>query len=709
MSVKPKRLTSMDDLQQYWAIFKRRWLPITVIFSAVLAVSAIRTPQEKPIYQAVGLIQLRKSTASLIGLGGQLTQGTTSLKNEAAILRSEFFAQKTIQNLSLKETPNEFLTNLNVVNVEGTDLLRISYRDPDREKSQQIVNTVMELYIENDVGFARAETKAAREFIDQELPKAEANLRQVDEAMRRLKEQNDFLDLGSEASSTSQALRNLDQKIAETQSQLAIENNQVASLQELFGVNSEEITLQGIVGESPIVTPMLEQLRDLQLKIESEKLRFSESHPVIVTLRKQEAILKAELDQRIQQSFVGEAGRLNTIQDPNKIIQPGGLQQSLINNYVRSETQRDNLERQLAMLSESENYHSQRALIIPQLEQRQRELERQQQVAQQIYQNLLVKRQDLLVAENQQMGNARILSEALVPNEPILRPWYSRYMQGAITALIMAGAAAWLLETIDKTIKTSESAREILDYPLLGTIPDFGERSQALVVRDLPVSFVSEAFRMVLTNLKFLRGENSHHVLVVASSVPREGKSTIAANLAIATAQMGRRVLLIDADLRKSTQHRLWKLPNQVGLSGVLMGQTTLTHAVVEVMPHLDVLVGGDSPPNPVALFDSGQMTALIEQYSPAYDLVLIDTPPLTLAADATILGRIADGILLVVRPGVADSQSVGMTKELLEQSNQTVLGLVINGMQIAAQYYYRNGYGPVADSNTESLPPVGG
>jgi capsular exopolysaccharide synthesis family protein len=198
-----------------------------------------------------------------------------------------------------------------------------------------------------------------------------------------------------------------------------------------------------------------------------------------------------------------------------------------------------------------------------------------------------------------------------------------------------------------------------------------------------PHSIISEAYRMLQANLRFLSPDRKLKVIVVTSSVPKEGKSTVSTNLAVAIAQLGSRVLLIDADLHHPQQHHIWELTNEVGLSEVIVGQTELNKAVKQVMPYLDVLPSGVIPPNSLALLGSQRMNSLIEDFSSIYDFVIVDTSPLLLVADALTLSKMSDGILLVSRPGAIDKVSAKATQELLSQSGQKVLGLVVNGVMV--------------------------
>jgi polysaccharide biosynthesis transport protein len=211
-------------------------------------------------------------------------------------------------------------------------------------------------------------------------------------------------------------------------------------------------------------------------------------------------------------------------------------------------------------------------------------------------------------------------------------------------------------------------------------------------VRDHPRSSVSAAYQMLQANLKFLTSDKELKTIVVASSVPKEGKSEVCANLAAAIAQVGRRVLLVDADMRRPTQHHIWDLTNAVGLSNVIIDRVALEEAVEEVMPNLYVLPSGVIPPNPMALLDSKRMASLVETFSQDFDFVIFDTSPLAGTADAAVLGKLTDGIVLVVRPGVVDTAGAKSAKEFLMQAGQNILGIVINGVDVKSEpdsYFY--------------------
>jgi capsular exopolysaccharide synthesis family protein len=197
---------------------------------------------------------------------------------------------------------------------------------------------------------------------------------------------------------------------------------------------------------------------------------------------------------------------------------------------------------------------------------------------------------------------------------------------------------------------------------------------------------------MLRANLNFMSADKELKVIVVTSSVPKEGKSTVAANLATAMAQMDRQVLLIDGDLHSPVQHKIWDLMNNQGLSNLIIKEEEITATIKKVMPNLDILTSGIVPPSPASLLDSQRMATLMANFSDKYDYVIVDTPALNVAADAVTLGQMADGVLLVVRPGIVDSVNATFARELLAKSGQNVLGQVVNGVIVKNEphsYYY--------------------
>ncbi|MDZ8187876.1 MAG: polysaccharide biosynthesis tyrosine autokinase [Nostoc sp. ChiSLP02] len=696
------------DLSRYLSMLKRWWLPATTIFVATVMLSVVATRFMKPSYEAEGKLLFKIPSFKVVGSNLLPTSteggGTGDLKSLIAsqnpintqieVISSPALLQKTIDKLQLKDSEGQPLTvktlqkSLVLKIVGGTDVLRITYSSLDPEEAAAVVNTVMNAYLENDILTNRSEAAATRQFIARQIPKTQEAVDKAERELRIFKQKNRIADLSEETKSAVGIIGNLNNEINTVQAQLDEVNAQTNELRQKVNLSSQNALAVSALSQSPAVQGILAQLQDIDRQLASERSRFQDNNPTIISLEEKKANLRALLQQQISQT-VG-----NNAQVPQNLLQIGELRQNLIQNFLQSEVQRFGLSQRLASLYNSRTNYEQRVKVIPQLVQNQRELERKVEVAESTYQGLLRKVQELQLVENTNTASSRIIAQALVPSDPVTGKKIIVLLLGVMAGLFLATTTVLILGMRDRSIKTLKEVREIFKHTLLGIIPLSVKKvrsrysstesiAQTVAVRDMPHSLTSEMYRMIQANLKFLSSDKVLKTIVVTSSVPKEGKSTVSANLAAAIAQLGRKVLLIDADMRVPSQHHLWQLTNAVGLSEVLVGQAEFTTAVSKAMDNLDVLTAGVRPPNPLALLDSKRMASLIDSFSSKYDydFVIIDAPPLLLAADALTLSQMTDGILLVARPGVIDSNSANATQEMLERSNYNVLGLVVNGI----------------------------
>ena len=450
------------------------------------------------------------------------------------------------------------------------------------------------------------------------------------------------------------------------------------------------------------VQEVLSELQKVQTELTTLKTRLTDAHPSVVDLEEKEAALNSLLQKRTVESL-GYQARIA----PGN-LQIGEVKQDLAAELIKLRSQRLGLAQKVETLSNLKDSYKRRTDIIPNLEKRQKELEQRLSIAQKSYENLQARLQEIRVAESQTVGNASIVEKATkVHASPQVQKKKFLISGGSLfVGLLLSIGSAYFVDLIDRRLKSAKEAENLFGYTLLGLIPKFDTNnmsavedkitgvSERVIVATSPRTVIHEAYQMLQANLKFISLDKKVRSVVVTSSQTGEGKTEVAANLAAVMAQVGRRVLLVDADMRKPSQHHLWGLINSTGLSNVMVGENDLEDAVQNITDNLSVLTSGVMPPNPLALIDSEKMTAFIEMLSMKYDYIVFDTPPLVGTAESAVLSQMVDGVLVVARPGKVDSASASAAKSLLERSEANVLGIVANSVNIKHEpnnYFYYN------------------
>lgn len=681
------------DLQKYLLVLKRRWLPSACVFGMVTALAMLSAMTREPSYQASGKVLVKLDrTPSLAGLD---IPGATSIGEPNAVglqsdpiatevetIRSLSIAEKTIAALMLEDnegepiSPEEFFAVLDVKPIPGTDMIRIGYGDSDPELAAAVVNTVIEVYRDNNSANKQAEAIAAREFIVQQLPITESVVRKTEAALRQFKEQNQVIALGEESLEAVKAIQQLELEIAQTKAQLATATAGSNDLQQRLGMNSQAAQQAAALSQSTAIQDAFIQIREVQSQLDLARARYRATHPTVISLERQEALLQQRLQERVTEA-IGRDVRVS-----EGALQLGTLEQDLIASLLQSEVERVSLVSRINQLTQTQAAQRNRASGFPRLEATQRELERRLTAAQSTYEALLQRSQDIQVTQNQTIDNIRVVSEALVPENPASSKKMI-VLAGMLVGSILSVITAFALDLCDRSVKTVGEAKELLDLPILGVIPLASRRSPAVVLPDNTDSaYMTQAYRMLQANLSFVSSHTGCKVIVVTSTVAQEGRSWVAANLALAMSQAGSKVLLVDADLRQSTQHQIWNCKNEQGLVQVLEKIVEPEAVMQPVATNVFLMPLGKQSPNSLATFSPKQINSFIQQAAQTFDIVLFDTPPLTQTADASTLGTLADGTLMVIRPGRVKAADVKAAKGLLKLSGQYVLGMVVNGVE---------------------------
>lgn len=712
----------------------RYWLPLRYhaglalitgggIFLACILAAFFKTP----IYQSEGKLQIQNqnSISQLSGLSQEVNKptGLSEISNptttELETLQSIPVLQNTIKQLNLRDangqplSPQQLQDQLLISEVKGADVLKVQYRSPNSQTATAVVNTLMEVYLKSEQNSNRSDILAAQRFLAKELPRAEQNAQQAETALQRFKENHQITELQERSKSAETRLNTLSAQIADARSNLADVTAQIQDVLDKLGLTSEQAIAATTLSQSSEIQNLVNQIQQTETKLIQERERFTEEHPQVLALENNLNDLRATYQERSQR-IVG-----NSPVDSKSIL---SLQrQNLSSDLVKLEASRKGLTQKIADLSNSLSSYRKQISTLPRLEQENRDLERRLQITQATLSKLLQQQQEvqLLTQQSQSNVHARVISPATTPTNPI-EPRKSLYIiTGVLLSIILGYGAAYLAEMLTQSVRTSVEIKRIFPHwRILGSVPIFGKPrgifiyegdppvlTPGVIVRDQPNTPASESFRRLLVTLSSIKAEQGIKSLVVTSSIEREGKSALCANLGAALAQAGRRVLLIDANLHHPYQNDLWELPNEIGLTHLLTGQVDIHRATQQGCERLDVMTSGSQIKPSPALLEPEAMHRLLQQLTSRYDWVIIDTPAINRSADALLWGKVADGVILTVRPLILDFVNAISARETLEISQQPLLGLVINSAEKERRDY---SYLAQEESSTRYLPSGG-
>lgn len=306
--------------------------------------------------------------------------------------------------------------------------------------------------------------------------------------------------------------------------------------------------------------------------------------------------------------------------------------------------------------------------------------------------NALVKVSPATIIRVIKAGSAEVIDTAKVPARPVKPVVWQYAAIGMLLGLMLSLVLIFLRDFFDNTFKTEDDVRNVLDLPVITSLPELAKDSATIVTEETPFDY-KEAFKVLRTKIQFSGVDGDMKRIAITSSGPFEGKTTVSINLALTMAETGKRVLLIDADLRKPKVHKTLNMPSEPGISNVLTQQEELANVIKKVpnFDSLDVVTCGVIPPNPTELLGSHQMEAFIASIEDDYDYIIFDTPPIGLVADTAVLSKMLDGVIWVVSYGRTVKETAHFAKDTLDSVNANIIGCVFN--RVKADSYGNRGY----------------
>src|SRR6266478_2987955 len=732
------------DLRSYGRILRKRLPTILVVFFILFTGILIATLKQKPVYRAQVLLEIQKENPDIPTIKELYELDAVSdayLRTQYSILASESLSRRVIDQLQLEALPEfnspkwwqfwpkeekispprtftigpmpeardrelsqrvleRFQDGLTIDPVNRSRLVAVRFDSRDPELAARVVNTLASDYVDQSLEARWQATQRAAGWLSQQLVGVKARLEKSEDELQSYARRNGLVfletDKGASQNVANERLQQLQEQLTKAQS----ERYEKEALYRLVQTGDPG-ALPGVF-ENKLIQDLSERLAELKREHAQLSTTFSPDYPRVKEIQSQIDEIESSLRDERQRA----ADRIAN--DYSAAVRREDLVQQAL----------DGQQKQVTLIAEkSVQYNI---------------LNREVDTNKQLYEGLLQQLKEAGVSAGLRASNIRLVDSAEPPAKPVKPRILLNLSVAAFLGLGLGGCAALFQERMDDTLKGDDDVERLLGLPSLALIPvvppsngdqhgihRFLQQDKALVLKgngtgkDARSSWhridldgtqhgaLVEAFRSLRTSVLLSTPDRPPGSLLVTSTQPAEGKTTVACNLAISLAQLGHRVLLVDADLRFPSLHKLFGTSGSLGLVSYLTGQQDWHAAVRPCGSHgLDVLVCGPVPPNPSELLSSQSMGALIQSAKTEYGFIILDSSPMLALADSRILAPLVDGVLLVVKCGTTPREQILHAQSGIRSVGGNLIGVVLNSVDIRTNGYYNYGpYGPDARS----------
>lgn len=684
----------------------RRWTILAVLL-VITTLVTVFSYEETPVYRAAAELEVDSETPNMQSVDNLFQAVPTDpafLETQVDVLTSGNLALQTIRKLKLERNRAfnplgsghshraglgqdsllrqsrliaDFQNSLRVSLVPESRMIKVSFESTNPRLAAEVVNTLVDNYRQYNFRAKYDATRQVSGYMKQQLDDLKAKVEKSQRAMVDYERKNSIINISGKESIEDQQLAELSQDLTVAQNDLA----QKESLNQLVRANPEKV---GLLAQDGLLQNMEEKCADLKTSYVDAMGRYGPQFPKVVRLRDQineiQSLIKQERTrtvERIAHDYRAALGRVKLLAGSvtSEKTKVGALNQLMIQHDL---------------------------------------LKHEFETNQQLYDSLLAKVKDAAVSAGLKANNINLVDRARIPSVPV-RPRKARNVAvGLMVGTILGVAAAFLLEMMNASIRTAEDVERCISEPVLAVIPSArsldpskswlswrrtpGALSDGKVewaVLKHPASILAESYRTLRTAVLLSSASHPPQTVLITSTQPFEGKTATAFNLAVGLTQVGRRVLFIDADMRQDGLKRLVDFSGRAGLSSVLTGAGRLKEALFRLpdLPNLWFLSAGPQPPNPADLLSSAIMGDLLSTLRDHFDYLVVDAPPVMMVTDATVLSSLVDGVILVTESQVTGKDALGRAHKVLEEAGATILGCVLNKLDLKHDGYYGSFY----------------
>ncbi len=693
-------------------LLKRKWT-ILVCALVVVTVAGLASLRITPIYEAVARVSIFGQTSNLLNFSksADLDEAQLSIDTQVKILQSNTLALLVIRRLNLDNRPEfagpsgsdakpgamsklsrqnlgreeqllqTFQGNLRVQQVPNTAIVEIRYSSPDPALAAEIANATADSFIEQNIKSRYDSTITAADWLSKQLADLQIKVETSQAKLIEYQKEHNIIGADDKQNLTVEKLDGLSKELTQAQVQRIQKESQYDIVS---GTNPEAV---GLVLQDPLLSSFRQQQTELEAQDAQLSSQFGSSYPKVQEVRSRLALIKDAYNKELQN------GIRRVQNDYDSALKREQMLQGALDSQTTVADQLNVSAIQYKLLKEEADSNRQ------------------------LYDGLLGKLKEASLAAALNSSNIRIVDKARVPMAPA-RPNIPRNLEYALMLGLIGGIAiAFVLESMDTTVRTPEQVESLFGLSMLAMIPMKGELQRpiprratgllkgarqeqapavSLVTCLEPQSEIAEAYRALRTSILLSSAGGPPHSIVFTSPMPQDGKTMTSINTAIVLAQQGKKILLVDADLRRPGVHRAFGLRQQLGLSNVLSGGADVAMATFATQQrNLFVMPAGAMPPQPSELLSSTLLQELLLRWRDEYDHVIIDSPPALSVTDAVLLSVQADAVILVVRASQTTTGAVLRARDLLLHVKCSLLGVVLNAVDLASlgDYYSSSRY----------------
>ena len=674
------------NLRHYWhVVLERRWLVITAFFT-ILLLTAIYLFRATPIYSAVVRIQIDRESANPLNVKDTLSLETREqdyLQTQYKNLQSRSLVQSVINSLKLDKDPRyekamdkvtAVLRDITIVPIRLSRLVDVRVEHPNAETATKIANALADNFIDQNLDQKVNSSWKAMTWLREQVDSAKTAVEGSEASLHEYIKEFNQVSLEEGENIVRQSLLQAQNELSKIRAESAQAQQAVLEIERLVNEGYASDTFPA-VAQNAVVQELRKQIDLEEANLAALLKKYRDKWPTVIVAREKIKSLKeahaAECEKQLQ-----------TVRNHAALLKKAEQQ---LETIVKAES--DN---QIALSQLKIKYDT---------------LKRDAENNKAIHSNVLVRMKETELMSRMNSNNMRVVDPASKPLRPVKPRIVLTILAGIIAASAFSLGLAFFVNYLDDSIKSQDDIENHLRLPFLGYIPNI--KTNSVVERDLqahlhPQSNAAEGFRTIRATVALTHKAEKFRILAVTSTIPSEGKSLVASNLAIVHAQTGLKTLLVDADLRRPSVHKAYQLHSPVGLSAYLTGETTDIDGIIHrvEVPNLDVVCCGAVPSNPSELIGSNRMIEFLQRMKGKYDRIVLDCPPVSAVSDPLIISAMSDGVVYVTKFNKIRREHGRKSIQRIQNAGIHILGVVVNDIDFEGKdsyyysyYYYQNRY----------------